>query len=65
VKSTKKDQLQEKLTIDELKTFEGFEGVSNEEAASIIESIDQFSILSYQLFQSMTKEEYERFIRSF
>jgi hypothetical protein len=64
VKSTKKE-LQEKLTIDELRTFEGLENVSNEEAETIIESIDQFSILTYQLFQSMTKEEYERFIRNF
>jgi hypothetical protein len=64
VKSPKKE-LQEKLTIDELRTFEGLENVSDEEAESIIENIDHFSILTYQLFQSMTKEEYERFIRTF
>jgi hypothetical protein len=65
VKSTNKEELQEKLTIDELRTFEGLEKVSDGEAEIIIESIDQFAILTYQLFQSMTKEEYERFIRDF
>jgi len=39
------------LTIETLKTFEGFENISDEEAKEIIKSLEQFAYILYQLHQ--------------
>jgi hypothetical protein len=41
---------EEKLTIQTLKKFKGFENVTNEEASNIIYTIEQFSKVVYEMY---------------
>ncbi len=38
-----------KLTIEELRAFEGLESLSDEEAKEVIETLFRFSMISYQI----------------
>lgn len=45
------------LTIEKLKTFKGFESVSEDEAAKIIYSIKEFSIIAYHYYLDIKKRK--------
>ena len=46
-----KDEKQRKqLSIDELRTYKGFENCSNEQATEIICSLEKLSLLFYELY---------------
>ena len=47
----------EDLTIEKLRTFEGFETVSEAEAENIIRTIKQFTIIAYDCFQKKIQTE--------
>jgi hypothetical protein len=38
------------ITLSQLKQFEGFQNISDEEGVSVINVLYQFSILAYQFF---------------
>jgi hypothetical protein len=41
-----------KLTIEELKEFKGFEGISEKEAIDYIESMSTFSMIVFELYNN-------------
>lgn len=46
-----------KLSIDELRSFPGFENVGDEEAEQVIKTLENLSILYYELFMKEVSEE--------
>ena len=48
------------LTPAQLRTFKGYENISDEEAKNIIQSVQQFTIIAYQLFQKLNQAYYEQ-----
>jgi hypothetical protein len=49
------------LTLSQLKKFAGFEGISDEEGTSIINTLYQFSLLAYQFFHCSKNYTNEQF----
>ena len=52
--------IKENLTVDELRTFEGFENVSDEEAVAILDAIITFSDILVSIYskQKNNTEQY-------
>lgn len=56
--SIHKDESQRKqLSIDELKSYSGFENCTNEEAYEIISSLEQLSSLYYELYLNQSTKQ--------
>ncbi|MBI4947907.1 MAG: hypothetical protein HY840_16070 [Bacteroidetes bacterium] len=47
----------EDLTIEKVKSFKGFENISDEEAANIAYSLKQFSLLTYRYYTRQKQKE--------
>lgn len=47
-----KNQNNEKLTIERLKKFKGFENINDKEAEALISSYELFSNITYAIFQN-------------
>ena len=54
-KQKKNDENSCKITIEELKTFEGFENISDEEAIQIIDCLHTVSLIAYSIFTNVKK----------
>lgn len=48
-----------KLSIDELRSFPGFENVGDEEAEQVIKTLENLSVLYYELFMKEKNENVE------
>lgn len=44
------------LTIEKLRTFKGFENVSDEEGENIIRTIKDYTIVAYHVFEKIQRE---------
>jgi len=49
---TTKDKETKGLTVEKLKTFDGFENICNKEAEEIIKSLDILSMIMYDCFKN-------------
>lgn len=47
----------ENLTIEKVKSFPGFENMSDEEAANVAYSLKQFSLLTYRYYTRQKQKE--------
>jgi hypothetical protein len=52
----KKEKVHKRLTIAELKSCEGFENYSDEQAEETIKSLEKLSILFYQLYMKQKSQ---------
>ncbi len=55
--SIKKEKGKEDLTVEKLRTFKGFEKVSDEEAEQIIHSVKELSVIICQHYLNTKKSE--------
>ena len=49
-----------KLSIDELKTFKGFENLTDEDAEKVISTLERLSALCYELFMKDPNQKNEQ-----
>ena len=53
---SEKKIIKENLTVEELRTFEGFENVSDEEGKAILETIITFSDIVFSIYSKQKKD---------
>ena len=53
---SEKKIIKENLTVEELRTFEGFENVSDEEGAAMLETIIKFSDIVFSIYSKQKND---------
>lgn len=46
-----------RMTVEKLRSFKGLENLSDEEAKAIIEQLEKFSVIAYELFLKHKSEQ--------
>jgi hypothetical protein len=52
-----KEKKYKRMSVLELKAFKGLEEISEEKAGEIIESLEQFAIIMFNLYQKLKSDE--------